>query len=132
MPSDAFDTAWALMKSIDDDSNDDEFIDNDRFNNPVARGVKEILGIFGLDDNLECFGCGFTGDTGDFTGWHGGRGRKCPNCNSYSVHDPEGPAVGDNYKHKDETPEEETARRNEYYDKIHRENEERKKPEGGQ
>ena len=128
----AFDEAWGLVKEdIDDDSNDDEFIDNSKFDNPVARLIEELSMGLGADV-LECFSCGHTGTTTDFVGWHGGRGRKCPNCKSYEVHDPDGPAVGDNYKYKDETPEEETARRNAYYERIHWENKERKPPEGGQ
>ena len=82
----AFDTAWRLMKSIDDDFNDDEFIDNSQFNNPVAAKVDEIMEIFGGSSPLECYSCGFEGPTSTFVGWHGGPGRKCPECKSYEVH----------------------------------------------
>lgn len=126
----SFDYVWAMItKSIDSDENDDEFIDNERFSNKPARVIRDILDIFGLNDLLECFSCGFEGETQDFVGWHGSRGRKCPNCNSYEVHSPDSLAAGDDYKFKDETYEEEIARRNEYYRKIHEENERRKREE---
>ncbi len=131
-PMTAFDTAWNLMvKSDDEPFEDDDYPDNEVFDNPVARVIDQLSMGLGAD-MLECFSCGHTGETTDFVGWHKGRGRKCPNCGSYEVHDPEGPAVGDNYQHKDETPEEEAARRNAYYERIHWENNERKPPEGGQ
>ena len=41
----AFDRAWAIVKGIDDPDNDDEFIDNDTFNDPVPDIIEQIMGI---------------------------------------------------------------------------------------
>jgi hypothetical protein len=87
----AFDKAWILMKSddVDSDDNDDEFVDNDKFNQPAVRAINEILSTVGLDGSIdECYGCGFEGTLENFTQRNesGRLERKCPQCGSYEVH----------------------------------------------
>jgi len=85
----AFDQAWAIVKGIDDPDNDDEFIDNDAFNDPVPDIIEHIMGIFGDEPEMDmCYSCGLEGDIRTFTVRSpiGRLERKCPNCGSYEVH----------------------------------------------
>ncbi len=85
----AFGQAWAVVKGIDDSENDDEFIDNDAFNDPVPDIIEQIMGIFGDKPEIDmCYSCGLEGDIRTFTVRNsiGRLERKCPNCGSYEVH----------------------------------------------
>jgi hypothetical protein len=84
-----FNRAWAIIKGIDDDENDDEFIDPDAFNDPVPDIIEQIMAIFGDKPQIDmCYGCGLEGDLRTFynTSSTGRRERKCPSCGSYEIH----------------------------------------------
>lgn len=92
----AFDTAWSLLKASvlrknnpDSDENDDEFIDNERFDQPALRAINDILSLVGFDNSIEeCYGCGLEGTLANFTQQNkfGRLERKCPQCGSYEIH----------------------------------------------
>jgi len=103
-------------------------------NNLISLPLEPLMkySIFGLDKKTDmCYSCGLEGTLDNFTQRNasGRLERRCPQCGSYEVHGKDALAAGDNYKFKDETYEEEIARRNEYYRKIHEENERRKREE---
>ena len=73
----------------DSEMNDDEFIDNDSFNSPVADTIESILEMVGLEGKIdECYGCGLEGDLRTFTQTTptGRLERKCPSCGSNEIH----------------------------------------------
>ena len=86
----AFDRAWAVVKGIDDPENDDEFIDNDAFNDPVPDIIEQIMAIFGDEPEMDmCYSCGLEGDLRTFYNtdpYTGRRERMCPDCGSYAIH----------------------------------------------
>ena len=87
--ADSFDQAWRIIKGIDDDENDDEFIDPDAFNDPVPDIIEQIMAIFGDKPEMDmCYSCGLEGDLRTFynTSSSGRRERKCPDCGSYEIH----------------------------------------------
>lgn len=120
--ADPFERTWdLLMKGIDDDENDDEFIDNDQFNNPALRAIQQILGIADsdlVDATDECYSCGFEGTLHNFMQMtpSGRPENRCPECGSTSIHGK------DAYKNvpdrSNESYEDEMARRNAYYREI--------------
>ena len=133
----AFDKAWKIMKSdkdIDSDENDDEFIDNEQFSDPVNLQIEALLGF--ADPNLRnvpdmCYSCGFEGTRTNFMRRtpSGRLENRCPECGSYSIHGRDAYRTNEMREMPDrsnETYEEELARRNAYYRKIEEENRQKK------
>ena len=139
----AFNRTWDLMmkeagllksRNIDSDENDDEFIDNEQFSDPVNMKIEAILGF--ADPDLRnspemCYSCGFEGTRTNFMRRtpSGRLENRCPECGSYSIHGRDAYRTNEMREMPDrsnETYEEELARRNAYYRKIEEENRQKK------